>query len=151
MTDADDIRGRDESRYRAVLDRLREDIREAEAEVASLRSRLAEVHRGMSGMRGAADSLAALLGDEPAVIPGPPVAPRPARRIRHVDAATRVLREAGGPMRLRELAGIMASSGHALPSDRRRREATIGGVMCRYPHVFERVSHGVYALKGDAS
>lgn len=127
--------------YAETLIRLREDIRQAEADESGFKVALADVQRHLTEMRRAEAALAWLVGESSAVSVA--VSGRPAR---HADVAERVLRGAGRPLRMPEIAALMSSAGHPLPDDIRNRDAALHSALQRRPEIFRKVSRGLWAL-----
>lgn len=75
------------------------------------------------------------------------LAPMPPASVGWRDAIVRVLREAGGPLPVREIAGRVIASGidtGGLTPDR-----TVSYELTAHPEMFERVSKGVYRLRPE--
>jgi hypothetical protein len=137
---SDDATGPDY--YRAVLDRLRADVDRVAAEERDLAGRLAVVRARLGDLRRAADTLDRLLGETSSG----GRAPDDGRPTRHADVAERVLRAAGRPLRIPQIADAMVRLGHPLPDDPRIRDGTVYAAVWRRPHVFRKVRRGLYGL-----
>lgn len=121
---------------------------EADREIAALRRAYREAKRRR----------AALLKTSLAMRP---IAPRPRTGLvsviggnrrkgeRHRDYAERVLREAGGPMRVAAIADAMARLGHPLPSDPSSRYASVCNALT-LGEMFVRVRRGLWDLRERA-